>query len=138
MRTTLSALRKASWLIAREPAHERAAYELALKATAAYLAEEPDEFQVVTTRGILEYRLDRFEAALATLKRSDAHFTEKEGGSPADVSFIALAHKRLGHDDEARTAFGRLRELMKNEDFASHGTARAFLAEAEALIDPDD
>lgn len=138
VRTALAALRKASWLIARDPDQEKAAYELALKASEAYLAEEPDEFQVVTARGILEYRLGRFEAALATLKRSDAHFMEQEGGSPADITFLALAHKRLGHDDEARAAFNRLRGLMKFEKFGSHSTALAFLAEAEALIDADD
>ncbi len=138
MRKSLSALRKAGWVIAREPKRERDAYELALKAATMYLAEKPDEFAVVNTKGVLEYRLGRFEAALATLAKSDAHYTESEGGSPADVAFIALAHKRLGHGDEARAALGRLRELMQRKKYASNATARAFLGEAEALFEPGD
>jgi hypothetical protein len=71
--------------------------------------------------------------ALATLTRSNAL---NKGKMPADLAFLAMAHQRLGQTAEARALLDRLRDLMRQEEFAGGqgDQGRAFLAEAEVVV----
>jgi eukaryotic-like serine/threonine-protein kinase len=57
------------------------------------------------------------------------------GGYPADVAFIAMALHRLGRVEEAQSALGRLRTLLGNPQWSGDEESRAFLDEAEKLIE---
>ena len=51
------------------------------------------------TLGAILYRAGRFEKAVEALDRSVA--THGAGGTPYDAFFLAMAHHRLGHAEEA-------------------------------------
>jgi hypothetical protein len=58
-----------------------------------------------------------------------------EGTNPANLAFTAMALHKLGRTEEAKAALERLRTLLKDERFAQDEQAKAFLAEAEKLIE---
>jgi tetratricopeptide (TPR) repeat protein len=123
------------WNIAKDPRRTREEYEAALHGAETYRDERPDVPAAINTHGVLLYRLGRYEEALELLARSDAHYSQEQaGGSPHDVAFIAMAQRRLGHEEAARAALARLREIMKHPEFAGEQEAESFLAEAEALF----
>ncbi|MHC5009965.1 MAG: tetratricopeptide repeat protein, partial [Planctomycetota bacterium] len=133
------AIQRLAWDIACRADQTAEGYEAALAGARFFLEAHPDDYLVVNTLGVLEYRLGRYEDALATLSRSDAHFSEiYEGGVPEDVAFIAMAQKQLGDDDAARAALARLRELMQQPRNADDRCKADLLAEAERLIEPSD
>lgn len=75
---------------------------------------------------------------LVALTRSDDHHkTAGETGRTSDIAFIAMAHHRLGHTDEARGELDRLRGVMQRPQVARFEDNAAFLADAEALIAGD-
>ncbi len=132
-------LANACWNVAKAAGNPHADYEIALTGAEQYLSRSPDVPAVINTLGVLQYRLGRYEDALATLARSDAHYTvERDGGTPHDVAFIAMAHHRLGRGDEARAEMERLLRLMQRPHHAYDEECKAFLAEAEALIEGPD
>ena len=56
------------------------------------------------------------------------------GNRPANVAFVAMAHHQLGHDEQARAAIVRLRELVQIPANADDADIRAFVDEADALL----
>jgi len=124
-----------AWDTVRLPGRTRAEYETALGAIEEATAELPESAPFVNTLGVAQYRLGRYEEALAILARSDAWYSSQfEGGVPADIAFIAMAHHQLGHVEEARVAMDRLRAVMQQPDVAQIEENQWFLEEAEALI----
>ena len=76
---------------------------LALARRAVELA--PGEAIYLNTLGVVQYRAGRYAEAIATLERSLA---AGHGQSDAfDLFFLAMAHHRLGHRDQARDCFDR-------------------------------
>ena len=59
-----------------------------------------------------------------------------EGKAPEDLAFLAMAHQSLGQIAEARAMLDRLRDLMRQAEFAGGqgDQSRAFLAEAEGAV----
>ena len=123
------------WNIAKDPQRTHEEYETTLHGVETYRDERPDVPAVINTHGVLLYRLGRYEEALELLARSDAHYSQEQaGGSPHDVAFIAMAHRRLGHEEAARAALARLRVIMRHPEFSGEQEAEDFLAEVEALF----
>jgi tetratricopeptide (TPR) repeat protein len=54
---------------------------------------------------------------------------------PADLAFLAMAQHQLGHQEQARTTLARLREALKQPQWAKDAEAQSFLREAATLID---
>jgi hypothetical protein len=100
--------------------------------TAAYTAR-PRDFPMPTlyfgarTVGLMGSPLGQgpFLTASAAIKGRDAPI----------LAFLAMAHHRLGNQDEARTLLGFLRVTMSLPQWARNEEAQAFLREAEALIE---
>jgi Flp pilus assembly protein TadD len=124
--------------VVRQPGADPAAYRLALRQAEAACRLLPNERGFHSTLGIAQYRLGRYEDAVATLVQADRVHTDNGDGSssPTDLAFLALARHRLGQMDRARALLNRLRETMKRPDWAHNGDAQVSLREAEA-IDPD-
>ncbi|MHC4993164.1 MAG: hypothetical protein ACYTGC_19500 [Planctomycetota bacterium] len=53
---------------------------------------------------------------------------------PADLAFMAMAHERLGHEQEAREHLRQLREAMRDPEVADSRDNRTHLAEAETFF----
>ena len=53
---------------------------------------------------------------------------------PADLAFLAMTHYQLGHKQEAKAILTRMQATMKLPRWADNVDAKAFLREAEALL----
>jgi hypothetical protein len=90
----------------------------------------------LNTLGVAQYRTGKHAEALATLTRSEPLNTQQYKGSiPADLAFLAMAHFQLGQKEQAARVLSRLRERMNDPQWANDADSRAFLQEAEALLE---
>jgi WD domain, G-beta repeat len=128
--TDPEAYHQASWAIVRQPYLNAFQYRFALLQAehARRLADDGGRYR--TLLGAAQYRVGRYQDALATLTRGDQH----DQDSPADLAFLVMAQHRLGHGDQARAALSRLRELVTQPDWTDDAEARDLLHEAEALV----
>ncbi len=119
----------------RDPQHA-----LALARRAVELAPKAGIY--LNTFGIAQYRAGQYAEAVATLEKS----LGANGGQFAvfDLFFLAMAHHRLGHHDQARDCYDRAVVWMGQPhtlDAQSVRDLAAFRAEAEAVLAgdlPDD
>jgi WD40 repeat protein len=113
-------------------------YRQALCQAEAAVRLNPQSGAYLTTLGLAQYRVGRYEEALATLTRSDRLNATPAGlSTDADLAFLALSHLQLGHHDEARAALARLRQLNNQPRVMTpveSEESQQFLREAEALI----
>jgi Flp pilus assembly protein TadD len=63
----------------------------------------------LTAQGAALLRAGKADAALARLNQ--AAELDGKGGTPMNALFLALAHQRLGHENEARRWLARARQL---------------------------
>jgi tetratricopeptide (TPR) repeat protein len=91
--------------------------------------------EVLTTLGAALYRAGRFEEAIRRLNESIQ--TSGGGDAPNGFAFLALAHHRLGHRDEAKRWLDKLIASRANEASSSSWDYVAIdilRREAESLI----
>ncbi len=126
-----------SWAIVSRSGTPPDVYRRALRHAEAACRQVPNNGNYLNTLGVAQYRCGLYREALATLRRSD-QLNRKRGGQshPADLAFLAMAAQRLGQTKEAKTYLERLRAVMKNPEAEGGGESRAFLREAEALVQP--
>jgi WD40 repeat protein len=124
---------RAAVLLILKPGQPAASYERGLRLARAACRAEPGVGKFRSTLGIAEYRAGLVPEALATLTRSNAL---NQGKRTEDLAFVAMAHQRLGQIAEARVMLDRLRDLMRQREFAGDqgDYGRAFLAEAEVVV----
>jgi hypothetical protein len=124
-----------SWEVVRRPGATAAEYRAARRWAEAACRLAPKNSNYLNTLGVAQYRAGQHQAAEDTLARSDAIHAAGQGGShPADLAFLAMAQHRLGQKDKAQESIRRLREAMKAPRWAEDAESRAFLREAEALL----
>lgn len=106
---------------------------LAETAVKGFPAEE--KHTALNTLGATLYRTRRFEDAIQRLEEG---IQLKSGASiPQDWVFLAMAHHRLGHRDEARRWLDRFRNRQPSADpdqFWTELEIRLLRSEAEALV----
>jgi len=89
----------------------------------------------LNTLGATLYRAGRFEDSIRRLKEGITPHDGKE--EPLDWPFLAMAHHRLGHHDEARHWLDRLRNRQPSTEhnkFWDELEIRLLRSEAEAVI----
>jgi tetratricopeptide (TPR) repeat protein len=85
--------------------------------------------------GALVYRLGRYAEAVASLDEAIRITSGKT--RPQDWAFLAMAHHRLGHRDEARRWLDRFRDRQPSRHpaaFWNELEIRLLRSEAEAVI----
>ncbi len=95
----------------------------------------PNSPNVLNTLAAALYRAGRFDDAIRRLEEA----IRLRGGAikPDDWPLLALAHHRLGHDDQARQWLARLREHEPSTDpsqFWNELAIRLLRSEAEAVV----
>jgi tetratricopeptide (TPR) repeat protein len=126
-------LNQLAWKLVKLPGGEMSGYRKALRYSEEACQFEPDAY--LTTLGVAHYRVGNDDKALETLLRADKINQKQEKGSiPADLAFLAMTQQHLGHAKEAQAELQRLRERMKEPDWAQNAEAQGFLREAEALL----
>ncbi len=93
----------------------------------------PGEWRYLETYGIALYRTGRFAEAVAVLGKSlDTGWGEDDG---FDLFFLAMAHHRLAHREEARACFDRAVRWVAAQKLLPSKYANELLrAEAEAVL----
>jgi tetratricopeptide (TPR) repeat protein len=97
-------------------------------------ASEPQKANVLNTLGAALYRAGRFAEAV---RRLEEGIQKRKGeSSEADWVFLAMAHQRLGHHDEARRWLDRFRDRRprRTPTFWGELEIRLLRAEAEAVV----
>jgi tetratricopeptide (TPR) repeat protein len=95
----------------------------------------PGEALPLNTLGIVQYRAGRYEEAIAAFERSLAAGSGLSDGF--DLFFLAMAHHRLRHGEEARRYFDRGLQWLGNQHGMRERDARelaAFRSEAQAVL----
>jgi len=96
---------------------------------------EPGNGTYLNTLGVVLYRNGRFKEAVAALDKSLAASRGKHDGF--DLFFLAMCHKKIGDEVEAKDCFDRAVKWIgdqKNLSKAHLEDLKAFRAEAEALL----
>jgi serine/threonine protein kinase/tetratricopeptide (TPR) repeat protein len=139
-RTKLAGLcNQFAWLLISHPELNLRDLERAVKLAGKAVESDPKSGACWNTLGVARYRADDWKAAVEALERSmELHAGRQES---FDTFFLAMAHWRLGAQDEARTWYDRAvawmdRNQPKNDEL------KRFRAEAAALLGladlPDD
>jgi WD40 repeat protein/tRNA A-37 threonylcarbamoyl transferase component Bud32 len=131
-------LNSLSWDVVRQPGASKAAYEHALLQAQEACRLAPGTGELLNTRGVAEYRAADYQAALVSLTESDRINTAKLHSSlPSDLAFLAMAHHQLQQKELAQAFLKRLRQTMQQPRWAQDDEARAFVREAESLLQAD-
>jgi WD40 repeat protein/serine/threonine protein kinase len=124
-----------SWAVIREPNAPAPALERALRQAREASRLKPENGLILNTLGIGLYRLGKYAAALETLTRSEKLNTDTfKAPQPADLAFLAMAQHRLGKRDAAQQTLERLRQTVKDPRWSNDADSKAFLQEAEKLL----
>jgi predicted NACHT family NTPase len=129
-------LNSMSWSVVARSGSAPESRALALRQAEAACRLEPSNGTYLNTLGVALYRNGRFQEALETLTRSDKiNSALREGRIPDDVSFLAMAHFKLGRQEKAQELLTRLRQIMKQQVWSENGEAQDFMREATELIE---
>ncbi len=135
IKQALVTLSAATRTIALDKNRTRQDYQLALQGVNRYLEIQSDDFQVVGTKGILQYRLREFENAREMLQQSDQHHVEEfKYGTAEDIAFLAMTNQCLGNNEEAEQALDRLQNLKHRDGFSITEQYTELLEEATAVL----
>jgi hypothetical protein len=121
---------RAAWGLVIDPGHSGESYQRGLRLANVACLLERDNVAFLNTLGVAEYRCGLITEALETLARTNALNKEEE---PSDLVFLALAQQRLGQSQKARATLARLRDVMKDVDWAAEREAQAWLREADTI-----
>jgi tetratricopeptide (TPR) repeat protein len=123
-----------AWELANDPGPTRNP-TLAVRMAKLEVAIAPEESITLNTLGVALYRSAGFAEAIEALDRS---LTASRGELAAfDLFFLAMAHHRLGHRDEARACYDRaVRWLSEHKGLSEQYEKElaAFRAEAETVL----
>jgi serine/threonine protein kinase len=86
------------------------------------------------TLGVAQYRLDKWEDAVASLEKAKKLHKENDAG---DWLFLAMAQWRLGQKQQARESYQRAGELLKKYEYPPAEASR-WRAEAAAVLGLDE
>jgi hypothetical protein len=137
-------LRNAAWKVVKTRDASKDTYVLALRRaedalhqSQAFIASD------YSTLGIAQYRVGHYAVALTTLTKSEELNATKKVSRrksldylpPVNLAFLAMTRHRLGQGNEAKATLARLREIMKQPNWAKNDEIVGFLREAEGLIE---
>jgi WD40 repeat protein len=128
-------LNDASWQVVSHPKASEAAYRRALLQAEEACRLNPGDGPLLNTLGVAQYRCGQYEAAVATLTKSDQlNAVAFKGSIPGDLAFLAMAQHQLGQKEKARESLERLRKSMQSETWAKNEEGKALAQEAETLL----
>jgi WD40 repeat protein len=131
-------LNELAWSVVSRPGATPEDGRLALRRAEAASRLLPDDLKLLRTLGAAHYRVGNDAEAVRVLERSDALARKTNPkGNPEDVVFLAMAHARLGHRDEARRHLDRYRTSFAHPPSTAPNVQLqdAMLREAEELIE---
>ncbi len=126
-----NALNAVAWDLATCPDPKLRDPVLAVKLAKRAVALAPDNCAFWDTLGIAQYRAGEWKQAAEALAKSiDLH---KKGGRAHDFFFLAMAHRKMDHQEEARTWYDKAVEWTRSNDPLNE-KLHGFCAEASKLL----
>jgi tetratricopeptide (TPR) repeat protein len=119
-----------AWFLATSPEPRLRDGALAVRLAQKAVADRPHSGECRNTLGVAHYRNGDDRAAVAELETA---MGLRGGGDSFDWVFLAMAHWRLGHRDEARAWLDRAVQGMDGHK-PYDAELRRFRAEAEAML----
>ncbi len=119
-----------AWLLTTCPDRSVWNPDRALEYATKAIAMSPNEGGFWNTLGVAQYRAGQCKEAVITLSKS---MELRSGGTASDWFFLAMAHKQLGNQEEARQWYDKAvawTQTNKPDD----AELRRFQAEAAALL----
>jgi len=123
-------LNDAAWLLAGDPSSRLHDPARALGLASAAVAKAPRQGEFWNTLGVARYRSGDSAGAVEALGESTRL---RRGGDAYDWCFLAMAHHRLGHADDARRWLAEIARAARGSPPADEELTR-FRAEAESLL----
>lgn len=124
-----------AWGVAVRSDGSQEAYARAVKLSEKVHAAFPDNSGYLNTLGVVYFRAKRYGEAIDALTRSDVMYRKEHGAShPLDIMTLAMAYRRAGKAEEARTTAARVEELMKLPEFANDPECIRFAAELKLTM----
>ena len=124
-----------AWILATGPAEVRDPQKALLWAQKAIQAS-PNNWACLNTLGVVYYRLGRHQGSIETLQKSIQ--ANKDGGFAADFLFLAMAHHKLGHAEEAKQNYAKAIDWLKSHgpkmDKAMAAEMETYRQEAEQVL----
>jgi tetratricopeptide (TPR) repeat protein len=127
-----------AWAAVVVPA-ERQSTSLSLLLAEKAVLLEPANWFYQNTLGVAQYRLGRWEQAIATLTHA-LHLSQGQHDA-FDLYFVAMSHARLGNAVKARECYDRAAawwQARKDLPPGRQAELKAFRAEAEAVLRQPD
>jgi WD40 repeat protein len=131
--TDPEAYHRASGALVRQPYLNAVQYRFARLQAEHACRLAPDRREYRLGLGAALYRAGRFKEAIESLGKADRLDTS----SPAAQAFLAMAHHRLGQQEQARAVRARLRARLDQPGGAKDAEVIDLIHEAEALIPQD-
>jgi tetratricopeptide (TPR) repeat protein len=128
-------LNNTSWALIRRAGGKREDLALACRRAETACALDAENWMYLNTLGVAQYRLQNFRDALKSFTDSDRVYQQiYKRSHPANLAFKAMAQHQLGHRDEARETFRRLRKAMQDPKWKTDEDTEAACREAEELL----
>ena len=107
-------LNEESWKIVSLPDGNAVAYQEALSKAEKAVSSAPNDWRILNTLGVAQYRVGKYEDALKTLASSDKKRTDANQPSiPEGWAFMAMALHKLARAEEAKAALSQRRPLLR-------------------------
>ncbi len=114
-------------------------YRNAISTISRFLEWQPDDFGLLKTRGILQYRIGEFDEAVATLATAEQLADDEP---PVNLfkalAFLAMANHRIGNDIAAQDALARLQQIEYGEELPGDPNYQRILQELVNTLDLPD
>jgi hypothetical protein len=123
-----------SWDAAAIPGLAAADYARASRIAEIATLLAPIQAGSFNTMAMAQYRVGKFEAAVASAEKS-MQFGNRN--NPLDLAIRAVARHQLGQTADASNDLKAAREAAKSDRYSKDRQVQQFLAEAERLITPD-
>ncbi len=120
-----------AWFLATCPREELRDREAAVKYAQQSLDLGPNEAATWNTLGVAYFRLEAWDEALSAFYRS---MDLSDEGSSADWFFLAMIHKRLGHEARAIEWYNKATRAITAGDPQQYDELYRFETEAAALL----
>jgi protein O-mannosyl-transferase len=119
-----------AWIYATSPVEELRNPQRAVEFAKEAIAKDPNRSGTFNTLGIAYYRVENWQEAIEWLNQSAS---ANGGGNAFDWFFLAMAHKQMGHDREARKCYDDAIDWMEKHAPRDEELQR-FRNEAEQLL----
>ncbi len=129
-------LNSTAWGIARVASNSLEKYRIALRASELACKIRPNDYNLLNTLGVAQYRMGDYRSALRTLQQCDAMHFERNGEShPVDIAVLAMAQWRMGLIESACRNLSLAQQLMQKELNSKNEENQSLFHEAETLVD---